>query len=161
MCFKMRRASTCDFTVIQKWTRFFMMSKKTMTFQLKITLYNTILRIARNFLETREIIKILIYPCCPKDFDWFSCGWSKKKNFFWKMKISQRFCGSKDGSKFWWFPWFPKNSLLCVILRYTVYMRNFDHPTCSVSNILVILRHLIRILLEFLLQNRICDDVHR
>ena len=27
-----------------------------------------------------------------------------------------------DGSKFWCFPWFPENSLLCVILRYTVYI---------------------------------------
>ena len=27
-----------------------------------------------------------------------------------------------DGSKFWCFPWSPENSLLCVILRYTVYI---------------------------------------
>ena len=26
------------------------------------------------------------------------------------------------GRKFWCFPWFPENSLLCVILRYTVYV---------------------------------------
>ena len=27
-----------------------------------------------------------------------------------------------DGLKFWRFPWFPANSLLCVIKRYTVYV---------------------------------------
>ena len=37
------------------------------------------------------------------------------------MKISQNLYGRMDGSKFWCFPWFPENSLLCVILRYTVY----------------------------------------
>ena len=26
-----------------------------------------------------------------------------------------------DGFQFWYFPWFPANSLLCIILRYTVY----------------------------------------
>ena len=29
-----------------------------------------------------------------------------------------------DGSKFWGFPWFPENSLVCVILRYTVYIND-------------------------------------
>ena len=38
------------------------------------------------------------------------------------MKISPNLYGRMDGSKFWCFPWFPENSLLCVILRYTVYM---------------------------------------
>ena len=33
------------------------------------TLYNAILRIARNFLETRVIIKILIHPGWPRKFD--------------------------------------------------------------------------------------------
>ena len=28
------------------------------------------------------------------------------------MKSSQRFLGSKDGSKFWWLPWFPVNEVL-------------------------------------------------
>ena len=36
------------------------------------------------------------------------------------MKISPNLNGRMDGSKFWCFPWFPENSLLCVILRYTV-----------------------------------------
>ena len=35
------------------------------------TLYNVILRIAMNFLETRVIIKISIHPCCPRKFDRF------------------------------------------------------------------------------------------
>ena len=34
-----------------------------------------------------------------------------------------------DGWKFWCFPWFPGNSLLCVILRYTVYI-----VICKFSN---------------------------
>ena len=49
---------------------------------------------------------------------------SSKKNFFCfiLMKISLNLYGRMDGSKFWWFPWFPENSLLCAILCYTVYM---------------------------------------
>ena len=43
-----------------------------------------------------------------------------KKKFF-IMKISPNLYGRMDGSKFWCFPWFPENSLLCVILRYRVY----------------------------------------
>ena len=48
---------------------------------------------------------------------------SKKKFFFCfiPMKISPNLYGRMDGSKFWCFPWFPENSLLCVILCYTVY----------------------------------------
>ena len=50
---------------------------------------------------------------------------SKKKIFFCfiPMKISPNLYGRMDGSKFWCFPWFPENSLLCVILRYTVYVK--------------------------------------
>ena len=46
----------------------------------------------------------------------------KKKIFFCfiSMKISPNLYGRMDGSKC--FPWFPENSLLCVILRYTVYI---------------------------------------
>ena len=46
------------------------------------------------------------------------------KHFFFcfiPMKISPNLYGRMDGSQFWWFPLFPENSLLCVILRYTVY----------------------------------------
>ena len=48
---------------------------------------------------------------------------SKKKKFFCfiLMKISPNLHGRMDGLKFWCFLWFPENSLLCVILRYTVY----------------------------------------
>ena len=49
-------------------------------------LYNVILRIARNLLETRENIKIESHPFYHIIFDWFSWG-STKKNFFWKKKI--------------------------------------------------------------------------
>ena len=46
----------------------------------------------------------------------------KKENFcFILIKISPNLYGRMDGSKFWCFPWFPENSLLCVILCYTVY----------------------------------------
>ena len=45
-------------------------------------------------------------------------------NFFCyiPMKISPNLHGRMDGSKFRCFPWFPKNSLLCIISRYTVYV---------------------------------------
>ena len=42
------------------------------------TLYNVILRIARNLLETRENIKIKSHPFYHIIWDWFSWGWSKK-----------------------------------------------------------------------------------
>ena len=76
------------------------------------TLYNVILRIARNFLETREYVKISTHPFCHTNLDWFLWEWSKKKFFFGRMY----------GLKFWRFPWFPGNFLLCVIKRYTVYL---------------------------------------
>ena len=51
---------------------------------------------------------------------WIFFSKKKKKNCFISMKISPNLYGRMDGSKFWCFPWFPENSLLCVILRYTV-----------------------------------------
>ena len=39
------------------------------------------------WLETRVIIKILTHPCYPRNFDWFSLGWSKKNKNFEKKKI--------------------------------------------------------------------------
>ena len=47
----------------------------------------------------------------------------QKKFFFCFifMKISQNSYGRLDGSKFWCFPWFSANFLVCVIKRYTVY----------------------------------------
>ena len=50
------------------------------------TLYNVILRIARNFLETRENVKILTHPVYHMNLDWFSWEWSKKNFFFLKKK---------------------------------------------------------------------------
>ena len=57
-------------------------------------------------------------------FGHFEFFFRKKKNFFCfiPMKISPNLYGRMDGSKFWCFPWFPENSLLCVILCYTVYI---------------------------------------
>ena len=56
-------------------------------FYFTATLYNTILRIARNFLETRENIKILTHPFYHINLGWFSWEWSKKKIFFFEKKI--------------------------------------------------------------------------
>ena len=63
------------------------------------TLYNVILRIARNFLVTRENIKIWTHPFYHINLDWFSWEWSKKKNqngrlkksAFFKIANSQKF----------------------------------------------------------------------
>ena len=53
--------------------------------------------------------------------DFFFSEKKKKKNCLILMKISPNLHGRMDGLKFWCFLWFPENSLLCVILRYTVY----------------------------------------
>ena len=45
----------------------------------------------------------------------------RQKKFFFCFiltKISPNLYGRLDGSKFWCFPWFPANSLLCKIKRY-------------------------------------------
>ena len=39
---------------------------------------------------------------------------------FIPMKISHKLCDRIDGNQFWCFLWFPGNSLLCVILCYTL-----------------------------------------
>ena len=51
---------------------------------------------------------------------WIFFSKKKKKKCFIPMKISPNLYGRMDGSKFLCFPWFPENSLLCVILCYTV-----------------------------------------
>ena len=59
------------------------------------------------------------------DFENLSFFESAILNFFFciiHMKISPNLYDRMDGSKFSCFPWFPENSLLCVILRYTVYI---------------------------------------
>ena len=43
------------------------------------TLYNAILRTARNLLETRENVKISTHPFYHINLSWFSWEWSKKK----------------------------------------------------------------------------------
>ena len=53
---------------------------------------------------------------------WIFFSKKKKKICFIPMKISLNLYGRMDGSKFWRFPWFLENSLVCVILRYTVYV---------------------------------------
>ena len=54
---------------------------------IEFTLYNAILRIARNFLEIRENINILTHPFYLINLGWFSWEWSKKKIFFSKKKF--------------------------------------------------------------------------
>ena len=54
------------------------------------TLYNVILRIARNFLETRENIKISTHPFYHINLEWFSWEWSKKKKKFEKKILNGR-----------------------------------------------------------------------
>ena len=44
------------------------------------SLYNIILRISRNLLETRENIKISTHPFYHTNLDWFSWEWTRKKN---------------------------------------------------------------------------------
>ena len=56
-----------------------------------------------NFLRIDNFEKLFFYFC------------------FIPLKISSDLYGRMDGSKFWCFPCFPENSLLCVILRYRVY----------------------------------------
>ena len=51
----------------------------------ELTLYNAILRIAKNFLETKENIKISTHPFYHINLDWFSWEWSKK-NSKWPTK---------------------------------------------------------------------------
>ena len=53
-------------------------------------------------------------------FDFFSKK-IIKKNCFIPMNISHKLCDRMDGTQFWCFPWSPANSLLCVLLRYTVW----------------------------------------
>ena len=54
------------------------------------TLYNVILCIARNFLETRENVKILTHPFYHTNLDWFLWEWSKK-NSKWPIFQNGRF----------------------------------------------------------------------
>ena len=53
------------------------------------TLYNTILRIARNFLDTRENIKILTHPFYHINLGCFSWEWSKFFFSFFRKKNSK------------------------------------------------------------------------
>ena len=73
------------------------------------TLYNDILRIARNLLETRENIKIESHSFYHIICDWFSWG-SSKKNFFLKKKSKMANFQNRQFSNFfvkirWIGPW--------------------------------------------------------
>ena len=60
-----------------------------------LTLYNAILRIARNFLETRENIKILTHLFYHINLGGFSWEWSKKKKKKKKFKKKFKMAASK------------------------------------------------------------------
>ena len=64
------------------------------------TLYNAILRTPRNFLETRENVKILTHPFYHINLSWFSWEWSKNFFGFIPIKINPNLYGRMDGSKF-------------------------------------------------------------
>ena len=57
---------------------------------------------------------------------WIFFQKKNKKFCFIHMKISPNLHGRMDGLKFWCFLWFLENSLVCVILRYTVYVPSLD-----------------------------------
>ena len=78
------------------------------------------MKFSRKNFENWRFWKMAIFEKRP-----FWIFFSKKKFFFCfiLMKISPNLHGRMDGLKFWCFPWFPENSLLCVILRYTVYTK--------------------------------------
>ena len=67
---------------------------------ISLKLYNVILRIARNFLETRENINISTHPFYHINLDWFSWEWSEKKSkwptqknwVFQNRQFSKLFC---------------------------------------------------------------------
>ena len=62
------------------------MKKENSAYRFIGTLYNILLRIARNFLETRKNFKILIHPFHHTNLDQFSWEWSKKNIFFEEKK---------------------------------------------------------------------------
>ena len=59
----------------------------TKTFHILQWSYNAKLRIARNFLKTRENIKISTHSFYHMNLGWFSWEWSQKKFFFSEKKI--------------------------------------------------------------------------
>ena len=103
-----------------------------------ITMYNAILRIARNFLETRENIKISTHPFYHINLGWFSWEWSKKFFFengrfkkncqFWGLAILKI---SVFLSRPFWKKFLQKNETnQSTFVRYIAKMGwNFDdHP---------------------------------
>ena len=57
------------------------------------TLYNVLLRMARNLVETREKVKISTHPFYHTNLEWFSWEWSKKKSK-WTIFQNGRFSKS-------------------------------------------------------------------
>ena len=90
-------------------------------FPTKMTIPSTMKFIGKSFFEFRVFRPFLqtslVRHTLPPRMFWVGCTiW--KPQFFWvghfgiffcfiPMKISQSFLCSKDGSKFWWLPWFP------------------------------------------------------
>ena len=51
----------------------------------------------------------------------------KQKNTVKKMRICQRFLDIKDGTKFWWLPWFPAKNHLPQTFQVPVYKYWHDY----------------------------------
>ena len=67
--------------------RYYTGKKRYVLAQVERTLYNVILRIARNLLVTKENIKIESHPFYHIISDWFLWGWSK--SFFFEKRNSK------------------------------------------------------------------------
>ena len=61
----------------------------------------------------------------------------------WNHEMQASLPCRMNGTQFWCFPWFPANSLLCIILRYTVYNYEINYT---------FLKHFFEFL-NFLIQN--------
>ena len=88
-----------------------------------------------------KIIKRKIYKCFKNCICLFLSNlnyWGSVVHLGRCIMFGPNLYGRMDGSKFWCFPWFPENSLLCVILRYTVYLnKNFQRESgesCNIRN---------------------------
>ena len=80
------------------------------------------------------------FPATLKIDDWLVIPLASSRNClliffcFIPMKISQSFLGSKDGSKFWWLPWFLAQNNSCVNICNTVYLMYLLFFNCSKLN---------------------------
>ena len=77
------------------------------------------MKFSQKILRTSNFEKQPVWKSAILDFFFQK---KEKKNCLIHMKISHKLCDRMNSTEFWCFPLFPANSLLCVIIRYTVYM---------------------------------------